>query len=67
MPFGFGLRRCPGEKLAWVQIKALVVEVLRQFEIQPHNAESRKAAEKTAEAFVLWAKDDIELQIKPRF
>ena len=66
MPFGFGLRRCPGEKLAWVQIKTLVVKVLKQFEIQPHDSESKKAAENTAEAFVLWAKDDIELQIKPR-
>lgn len=46
LPFGVGERRCPGEPLAGVELRAVVPTVLRRLRLQPLSPEPERAVQR---------------------
>eukprot|EP01095_Lingulamoeba_sp_RSL-Kostka_P006771 TRINITY_DN2141_c0_g1_i1.p1 TRINITY_DN2141_c0_g1~~TRINITY_DN2141_c0_g1_i1.p1 ORF type:complete len:476 (-),score=122.39 TRINITY_DN2141_c0_g1_i1:249-1676(-) len=60
-PFGFGLRKCPGNVAAWNSIRSLLCQILRRYRLKLDET----VEVVTVEKFVLWAKDDIHVFTEP--
>ncbi|XP_073831889.1 probable cytochrome P450 28d1 [Musca autumnalis] len=61
LPFGDGPRMCPGMKLALMEVKIAVVELIREFELVSANGEENKL---DPNSFLLKIDGDILLKIK---
>jgi len=63
VPFGVGVRSCPGDKMALLEMKLLLALLLRQFTFELATDLSQVIP---AERFVLWAEKDIIVNAKRR-
>uniref|UniRef100_A0A1I8N1M6 Cytochrome P450 n=1 Tax=Musca domestica TaxID=7370 RepID=A0A1I8N1M6_MUSDO len=64
LPFGEGPRMCPGMKLALMEIKIAIMELIRNFELVPsYNTRYDKKID--SDSFLLRVHGDIHLHIKP--
>ncbi|CAG8692225.1 17566_t:CDS:2, partial [Dentiscutata erythropus] len=62
-PFGFGARICPAERLAMVDIKLMVCMIMQKFDFELAMKVEDVQME---ERFVVMAKNDILIKLKPR-
>jgi cytochrome P450 len=63
VPFGLGPRICPGERMAWMEMRLLLALVMQRFTVELATAPDSVIPE---ELFVLWARDDIRVRLTPR-
>lgn len=63
IPFGLGPRTCPGEALAWRDMRLFLAMALRQLSMTLAMPESEVVP---VERFVTWAANDIWLDLAPR-
>ena len=63
LPFGYGARICPAERLAMVEVKLVLLLIMQNFDVE--LAVPAKKVEEV-ERFVLMAKDDIPMRLKSR-
>ncbi|MDT8912052.1 cytochrome P450 [Amycolatopsis sp. PS_44_ISF1] len=62
LPFGFGPRSCEGAALAMVEVKLMLAILVKHFEFASVPGHRVTPVER----FVLWARDDIRLNLTPR-
>ncbi|KAF0482761.1 cytochrome P450 [Gigaspora margarita] len=62
-PFGFGARICPAERLAMVDIKMMVCMIMQKFDFE---LAMKVVDVQMEERFVVMAKNDILIKLKPR-
>jgi cytochrome P450 len=63
-PFGFGPRICPGEMLAQMEIRLLIVLIMQKFDFELDMDVSDVVPE---ERFVTMAKNDVKIKLINRF
>ncbi|CAG8647521.1 15521_t:CDS:2, partial [Gigaspora rosea] len=62
-PFGFGARMCPAERLAMVDVKMMVCMIVQKFDVE---LAMKMEDVQMEERFVVMAKNDILIKLKPR-
>ncbi len=63
IPFGLGARICPGERLAWLEMKLVLSLLLQKFTFELACKKEEIVPE---ERFVMMAKNDVKVYLRRR-
>jgi len=64
VPFGMGARQCPGDRVAWMEMRLLLSLFFQRFSFSLDEASVKDII--PVERFVLWADKDIHVVLHPR-